>query len=164
MRGCGRQAAASGTTWAVAVSPADTLARVNPWHLLAGIVGGLLLVWLLLVAALWVAARREPDSAGLRDVVRLVPDVLRLLRRLVSDPELPRGVRWRLGALIAYLLMPIDLVPDFVPVIGYADDAVIVALALRSVVRAAGPEALDRHWTGTEQGLAAVKRLAGVRP
>lgn len=57
-----------------------------------------------------------------------------------------------------------DLVPDFVPVIGYADDAVVVALALRSVVRAAGPEALDRHWTGTEQGLLAIKRLAGVRP
>ena len=92
-----------------------------------------------------------------------MPDVLRLLKRLASDPELPRGVRWRLGALIAYLAVPIDLVPDFIPVIGYADDAVVVALALRSVVRAAGPEAIDRHWTGTEQGLAAVKRLAGAQ-
>jgi uncharacterized membrane protein YkvA (DUF1232 family) len=63
--------------------------------------------------------------------------------------------------LIAYLLMPIDLVPDFIPVLGYADDAVVVALALRSVVRAAGPEALDRHWSGSEAGLAAVRRLAG---
>ena len=136
---------------------------MNPWHLAIGVVAGLVLVWALLIAALWIAARREPEGTSLRDVVRLVPDVLRLLRRLASDPELPRGVRWRLGALIAYLALPIDLVPDFIPVIGYADDAVVVALALRSVVRAAGPEAIDRHWTGTAQGLAAVKRLAGAQ-
>ena len=73
-------------------------------------------------------------------------------------------MRWRLGALIAYLAMPVDLVPDFLPVVGYADDALVVAFALRSVVRAAGPEAIDRHWTGTPQGLLAVRRLAGVRP
>jgi uncharacterized membrane protein YkvA (DUF1232 family) len=137
---------------------------VNPWQLLVGVAAGLLLVWVLLIVTLWLAARREPDRTSFVDAVRLVPDVLRLLRRLASDPELPRGVRWRLGALLAYLLLPIDLVPDFIPVVGYADDAVVVALALRSVVRRAGPEALDRHWTGTEQGLAAVKRLAGVRP
>ncbi len=136
---------------------------MSAWHLVAGVGGGLVLVWLALVVALLLLARREDDPAGLRDVVRLVPDVLRLLRRLAVDPELPRGVRWRLGALIAYLVTPIDLVPDFLPVVGYADDAVVVALALRAVVRAAGPEALDRHWTGTDQGLAAVKRLAGVR-
>ena len=135
---------------------------MSPWQLLVGVVAGLVLVWLLLVATLWLAARREPERASLGDVVRLVPDVLRLLRRLARDPELPRGVRWRLVALIGYLAMPIDLVPDFIPVIGYADDAVVVALALRSVVRRAGPEALDRHWAGTEQGLTAVKRLAGL--
>ena len=131
-------------------------------HLAIGILAGFLLVWLGLVGTLYVLARREPDAVTLRDVVRLVPDLLRLLRRLASNPELPRGVRWRLGLLIGYLLVPVDLVPDFIPVVGYADDAVVVALALRSVVRVAGPEALDRHWTGTEQGLAAVKRLAGL--
>jgi uncharacterized membrane protein YkvA (DUF1232 family) len=136
---------------------------VSVWELLGGVVAGLVLVWVLLVATLWIAARHEPERASLGDVVRLVPDVLRLLRRLAADPALPRGVRWRLGALIAYLAMPVDLVPDFIPVVGYADDAVVVALALRAVVRAAGPEALDRHWTGTEQGLAAVKRLAGAQ-
>ncbi len=133
-----------------------------PWDLVIAVVGGLVLLWVVLVAVLYVVARCEDDPVTLRDVVRLVPDVVRLLRRLTADPELPRGVRWRLGALLAYLLLPIDLVPDFVPVVGYADDAVVVALALRSVVRRAGPEVLDRHWTGTAQGLAAVKRLAGV--
>ena len=81
---------------------------------------------------------------------------------MAADPGVPRGVRWRLWALLAYLVLPVDLVPDFVPVVGYADDAVVVALALRSVVRSAGPEALDRHWPGTPQGLRAVRRLAGL--
>ena len=54
------------------------------------------------------------------------------------------------------------MIPDFIPVVGYADDAIIVAWVLRSVTRAAGPEALDRHWPGTPEGLQAVKRVAGV--
>jgi uncharacterized membrane protein YkvA (DUF1232 family) len=65
-----------------------------------------------------------------------------------------------LWLLLGYLALPIDLVPDFIPVIGYADDAVIVVLALRSVTRRAGPEALERHWPGTPEGLAAIRRLA----
>jgi uncharacterized membrane protein YkvA (DUF1232 family) len=132
------------------------------WQLVIGVVAGLVLVWVAMVVALYVVARRENDPTRLRDMLRLVPDVLRLLRRLAADPDLPRGVRWRLSAIVVYLLLPIDLVPDFIPVVGYADDAVVVALGLRWVVRAAGAEALDKHWTGTDQGLSAVKRLAGV--
>ncbi len=138
-------------------------AAMSAWHVVVGVVGGLAVLWLGLVVALLLLARHETDRTTLGDVVRLVPDVVRLLRRLVADDDLPRSVRWRLVALIAYLAMPIDLVPDFVPVVGYADDAVIVALVLRSVVRRAGPDALDRHWTGTERGLLAVKRLARVQ-
>src|SRR5262245_61808126 len=115
------------------------------------VVASLVTLWLLLVVALYVLARREDDPTTLREVVRLVPDVVRLVRRLAADPGLPRGVRWRLLGVLAYLLLPVDLVPDFLPVVGYADDAVVVALALRAVVRAAGPEALDRHWPGTPQ-------------
>jgi uncharacterized membrane protein YkvA (DUF1232 family) len=72
-------------------------------------------------------------------------------------------VRVRVALLVGYLVVPFDLVPDVVPVIGYADDAVVVALVLRSVVRRAGAEALRRHWPGTPEGLAVVLRLAGVR-
>ena len=68
----------------------------------------------------------------------------------------------RLWLLLGYLLSPIDLVPDVVPVLGYADDVVVVAWALRSVVRRAGVDAVDRHWPGTPAGLAVVHRLAGV--
>jgi uncharacterized membrane protein YkvA (DUF1232 family) len=124
---------------------------------LVGVGGGLLLLWLLLVAALWLT---RPDDLRLRELLRLLPDVLRLLRRLAADPGLPRGVRVRLWLLLGYLALPIDLVPDFVPVLGYADDAVVVALVLRSVVRRSGPEAVERHWPGTPEGLAAVRRLA----
>ena len=118
--------------------------------------------WLALVAAIYVVGRKQDDRTAFTDVLRLLPDILRLLRRLAADGTLHRGVRLRLGLLIGYLLFPLDLVPDFIPVVGYADDAVIVAIALRSVTRVAGPEALDRHWPGTPDGLHALKRLTGV--
>ena len=129
------------------------------WTWVIAVGGGLLLVWLALVAALWLG---RPDDVRVRDALRLLPDLVRLLRRLAADPSVPRGVRIRLWLLLGYLALPLDLVPDFIPVIGYADDAVIVALALRSVTRHAGPEALERHWPGTADGLAAVRRLAGI--
>ena len=132
------------------------------WEVAIGVAVGLLLVWLALIAALYVVGRRQDDRTTFTDVLRLLPDVVRLLRRLAADGTLPRGVRIRLGLLIGYLLFPLDLVPDFIPVVGYADDAVIVAIALRSVAKVAGPEALDRHWPGTPDGLRALKRLAGV--
>jgi uncharacterized membrane protein YkvA (DUF1232 family) len=71
-------------------------------------------------------------------------------------------VRIRLWLLLAYLASPIDIIPDFVPVAGYADDAIIVALTLRSVVRRAGPSPLKQHWPGTPDGLTVVRRLAGL--
>lgn len=135
---------------------------MNLWQILVAVLGGLLLVWVLLVLALLVAARREDRRVDLREALRLVPDVVRLVRRLAGDSSLPRGVRWRLVGLLGYLALPVDLVPDVIPVIGFADDVVVVALVLRSVVRRAGPEALDRHWPGTPEGLALVRRLAGL--
>ncbi|SDP39674.1 Protein of unknown function [Pedococcus dokdonensis] len=124
-----------------------------------GVVGGVVVLWVALVVALWLS---RPDELRLREAIRLLPDVVRLLRRIAADDSLPRGVRVRLWLLLAYLALPLDLVPDFIPVIGWADDAVVVALALRSVTRRAGPDAIDRHWPGTPEGLAAVRRLARV--
>jgi len=134
---------------------------VSWWSVVAGATGGVLLLWTALIVALWFV---RPDEPRIRDALRLLPDLVRLLRRLAGDRTLPRGVRIRLWLLLAYLALPFDLVPDFIPVIGYADDAVIVAFALRSVTRRAGPAALDQHWPGSPDGLAAVRRLAGLPP
>jgi len=133
------------------------------WQAIGGLVGGLALLWVGLVVVLYLRARTVDDPTRLRDVLRLLPDVIRLVRRLAADPALPRGLRIRLALLVGYLVLPLDLVPDFIPVVGYADDAIVVALALRSVIRVAGPEAIDQHWPGTPEGLAALKRLLAVR-
>ena len=101
------------------------------------VIAGMVLVWLALVVALWIG---KPDDLGIRDAARLLPDLVRLLKRLAADPALPRGVRIRLGLLLGYLALPIDLVPDVIPILGYADDAIVVAIVLRSVSRTAGPE------------------------
>lgn len=129
--------------------------------LLLGIAAGLLLAWAALIAALAIA---RPPGGLLREALRLLPDVLGLLPRLAADRSLPRGVRIRLALLVAYLAFPIDLVPDFIPVVGYADDAIIVAAVLRSVVRHAGIEALRRHWHGTSDGFAVLCRITGLTP
>ncbi|MEU4425520.1 DUF1232 domain-containing protein [Actinoplanes sp. NPDC024001] len=132
-----------------------------PWwaQTLIGVTAALLLVWLALIAALLIA---KPEKGLLREALRLLPDVLRLLRRLAGDRDLPRGVRVRLTLLLVYLAIPIDLIPDFIPVLGYADDAIIVTAVLRSVVRRAGLDAVRAHWPGTDDGFAAVCRLAGL--
>jgi uncharacterized membrane protein YkvA (DUF1232 family) len=126
------------------------------WTISLGVVGGLVLVWAALAAVLWLT---KPDEYAVKEALRLLPDLIRLIKRLAADPDTPRGVRIRLALLLVYLALPVDLIPDFVPVIGYADDAIIVALVLRSATRRAGPDALARHWPGTPEGLNALKRL-----
>ncbi|MGO4385134.1 YkvA family protein [Specibacter sp. RAF43] len=132
------------------------------WQTLLGILAGLVAVYVALLVALWVYARRHPDTVGMKDALRLLPDLLRVLHRLAGDRTLPRSVRIKLALLLAYLLSPLDLVPDFLPVIGYADDVIVVAVILRSVIRSAGPGPLRRHWPGTPAGLRTIERLAGL--
>jgi uncharacterized membrane protein YkvA (DUF1232 family) len=129
------------------------------WQALIGSAAAVVVVWIALLIAL-LAAR--PGKAQLAEAFRLLPDLLRLLRRLAADRTLPRGVRVRLGLLIAYLAVPFDLIPDFIPVLGYADDAIVVIVVLRSTVRRAGLDAVRRHWPGTDDGFAALSRLAGL--
>jgi uncharacterized membrane protein YkvA (DUF1232 family) len=124
-----------------------------------GVVVALAASWVALVVALVLVRPRGPL---LREAVRLLPDLLRLLRRLAADPEMPRGVRIRLALLLGYLALPIDLVPDVVPVLGYADDAILTTAVLRSVVRRAGLPAVRARWPGTDDGFAALCRLTGL--
>src|ERR1700746_3591882 len=95
----------------------------------------------------WILLACPPQacSAFRNSPLRLLPDLLRLLPRLAADRSLPRRVRVGLALLLGYLAFPFDLVPDFIPVLGYADDAIIVAAVLRWVVRQAGAGAIRRQ-------------------
>jgi uncharacterized membrane protein YkvA (DUF1232 family) len=129
------------------------------WRILVGVAVAVAASWMALVVALLVV---RPKGNLMAEAIRLLPDLIRLLRRLAADRTLPRGIRIRLWLLFGYLALPIDLIPDFIPLIGYADDAIIVAVVLRSVVRRAGLPAVQRHWPGTPDGFAALARLTGI--
>ena len=90
-----------------------------------------------------------------------MPVPLSLGGRVAGDPGRCGCGASRLVALIPYLVMPFDLVPDFIPVAGYLDDAVIVAFALRFVLRGNGPDLIEEHWPGPQASLAFVLRLSG---
>ena len=133
------------------------MGRVNVWQgILIGL-GAALLVYALFVVWLVVAGRKDEARA----VAGLVPDFVVLFRRLLSDRRVSRRRKFVLAALIPYLAMPLDLVPDFIPVAGYLDDAVIVAFVLRHVLRGSGPELIEEHWPGPRTSLSFVLRLAG---
>jgi uncharacterized membrane protein YkvA (DUF1232 family) len=129
------------------------------WHVAVGIAAALVLAWVAMVVAL---AILRPPGGLLREAARILPDVLRLIRRLAADGTLPSGIRIRLWLLLAYLALPFDLIPDFIPVLGYADDAIIATAVLRSVVRRAGFATVRGHWPGTDDGFAALCRLTGL--
>jgi len=128
-------------------------------QLAASVVAGLVVIWVAFALVLLVT---KPSAATLVTTARIVPDTIRLVRRLAADRTVSRGVRVRLWLLLAYLVAPIDVIPDVVPVIGFADDALVTSLVLRSVVRRAGPDAVRAHWPGTADGLDALARLCRV--
>jgi uncharacterized membrane protein YkvA (DUF1232 family) len=127
---------------------------VTAWLLYALV--GLAVLYALIVLAYFIAGRREDARA----IGGFVPDCVVLFSRLVRDKRLPRRFKFLVGALIPYLAMPFDLVPDFIPVAGQLDDAVIVAFVLRRVARK-NPELIREHWPGPPSSLALVLRLAG---
>ena len=116
--------------------------------------GATALLWVAGVALLVVAGRGTEARAA----ARFVPDCLVLLRRLLADERVPRRPKLLLALSLGYLTVPIDLVPDFIPVAGQLDDAIVVWLAIRSVTRAAGPAVIRELWPGPPESLAAVLR------
>jgi uncharacterized membrane protein YkvA (DUF1232 family) len=122
--------------------------------------GVLVVAWLAFVLWVWLI---RPDNTSLSDATRLLPDTLRLIRRLSTDSALPRTTRWWVWALLIYLASPIDLVPDFIPVIGFADDAIITSFVLRHVIARSGPAKLAEHWPGSPEGLSTLTRILRLR-
>src|SRR3954471_9932461 len=105
------------------------------------------------VLALVLAGRRGDARA----LATFIPDCIVLVKRLLGDPRVPRRRKLLLAALAAYLASPIDLVPDFVPIAGQLDDAIVVALVLRAIVRAGGDDLLREHWPGPERSLDVIR-------
>ena len=129
---------------------------MTAWQWLLVALGILVVFYAAFVGYLLAAGRSETARA----VARFVPDCVVLFRRLLADPRVPRRRKIVLGALVAYLAMPIDLVPDFIPIAGYLDDAVIVAFVLRHVLRGSAPELIDEHWPGPDESRSFILRLA----
>jgi uncharacterized membrane protein YkvA (DUF1232 family) len=133
---------------------------VNTLASLLFVAACVLLVYAGIVVAMIVAGRRGVA----RDVARFIPDCIALVRGLLRDPRVPRRHKRLLGVLIGYLAFPFDIVPDFIPIAGHLDDALVVALTLRVVLRGSGSELLREHWRGPESSLAVVLRFAGAQP
>ena len=126
--------------------------------LVVAIVVGLVAAWTLFILVLWIF---RPRDIGLGELVRLVPDVLRLVRDLLADGTTPLPVRLALAGLLVWLISPIDLIPDFIPVLGPLDDVVVAVLVLRFVRRRLGAEALRLRWRGTPDGWALLTGVLG---
>lgn len=124
------------------------------WLLIAFAV--LVAVWAGFV--LWLAAAGRREDA--RALATFIPDCIVLVTRLARDPRVPRRRKLLLLGLVGYLASPIDLVPDFIPVAGQFDDAIVVGLVLRHFVRTGGEPLIRELWPGPEQSLALILHLA----
>jgi uncharacterized membrane protein YkvA (DUF1232 family) len=119
------------------------------WSFLLVVAGSLLAIWLVLIVLLWLF---RPRDVALGQLVRVIPDALRLTRQLLGDRSVPVGVRLALVFLLVWLVSPVDVIPEFVPVLGPLDDVVMACLVLRYVHRRLGDDELRRRWPGTPEG------------
>ena len=143
------------------ITPARTLQAAHPRlttaellplvavsvHRVRGALIGLgvaIVIWFVAILLLWLAGRRS----AAREVATLIPNLLVLFRGLFSDPGVDRGSKFLVGFAIAWLISPIDLIPEFIPVAGPLDDAIVAALVLRYVLRHTDRSVLEKHWRG----------------
>lgn len=122
------------------------------------VVVGLVVLWAVLLVLFWVL---RPKGVPVREILGIIPDVLRLIRSVIGDRSAPLDVRVVLVGLLAWILSPIDLIPEFIPVLGPLDDVIVAVVAMRYVRRRVGVEDLRRRWSGTEAGFALVLRVIG---
>lgn len=126
---------------------------------LATIILAVVAAWILLIGWLWLI---RPRDVGMGDLVRVVPDIARLVRNVLGDASAPTSVRVALVVLLVWLVSPIDLIPEFIPVLGPLDDVIVAVLILRFVARRLGVEDLRRRWPGTDEGWSVLARLLKV--
>jgi uncharacterized membrane protein YkvA (DUF1232 family) len=122
------------------------------------VLGAVLVLWLVVLALFWAL---RPRGVSARELLAVVPDVVRLLRSVIGDRTVPIDVRLVLVGLLAWIISPIDLIPEFIPVLGPIDDVVVAVVAMRYVRRRIGVEDLRRRWTGSADGFALLLRIIG---
>jgi uncharacterized membrane protein YkvA (DUF1232 family) len=114
------------------------------------------IVYAIFVGVLALAGR----SSNARAVAGFVPDCIVLFKRMLGDSRLPRRYRAIVVAMVVYLALPFDLIPDFIPVAGQFDDAIVVVLTLRAILRGGGLEMIEEHWPGPRSSLSFILKLA----
>ncbi len=127
-------------------------------NLIVGIVVGVAALWAVLLILFWAL---RPKGVSVRELLGVIPDVLRLLRSLIGDRTAPLDVRIVLVGLVAWIVSPIDLIPEFIPVLGPLDDVVVAVVAMRYVRRRVGVEDLRKRWRGTDDAFALLLRVIG---
>lgn len=118
-----------------------------------------LVLYTVFILVLYVTGKRTEARA----INGFIPDCIVLFKSLIEDKQVSAKYKFVLLLLIGYLASPIDIVPDFIPIAGQLDDAIIVALVLRFVLKGAGPELAVKHWPGPHSSLKILLKLAGVR-
>jgi uncharacterized membrane protein YkvA (DUF1232 family) len=122
------------------------------------VVVAVIAVWVALLVLFWAL---RPKGVPIRELLAVIPDVLRLLRSIIRDRSAPLDVRIVLVGLIAWILSPIDLIPEFIPVLGPLDDVVVAVVAMRYIRRRVGAEDLRRRWVGSPEGFEMLLRVIG---
>lgn len=97
-----------------------------------------------------------------REAVAFLPDVVMLFKDVLQDPRVPRGAKFKVGAALAYIVSPIDIITDWIPGVGMLDDVAIVALAAHELLEGAGEEIVREHWHGSPQGLELLLKLVAT--
>ena len=126
--------------------------------LIIGIILGVVVVWALFLLIFWLL---RPKGVPVRELLGIIPDTLRLIRALISDSSVPLDVRVVLVGLLVWIVSPIDLIPEFIPVLGPLDDVVVAIVAMRFVRRRLGSDALLERWPGSDSGFALLGRVIG---
>ena len=126
---------------------------------LVGIAIGLVALWAGLLLLFWLV---RPKGVAVREILAVVPDIVRLLRALIADPNVPVDVRLALVALVVWILSPIDLIPEFIPGLGPLDDVIVAVVAMRYVRRRVGINAIRARWPGSDDGFALLARVIGT--
>jgi uncharacterized membrane protein YkvA (DUF1232 family) len=119
----------------------------------------LVIVYILFILGMIIAGKK----GSARAIAGLIPDCIILIKNLIQDRRVPSRYRFALYALIVYLALPIDLVPDFIPIAGQLDDAIIVTVVLRAFLKGAGTQVVSENWKGPQSTLQMVLRLAQMK-